>query len=141
MVRTWKAANASGRALPGSEALAAFQVLTNDVGAAVPYWRSRQGDETPLGQSIEIIGLYRHDTGQRLVGLWNRFEGEQTAIIAAVDSSATLIFSDGTRQTITPTGGNYVITLSGATNQNFVPDKFNSYMVGGRTVILVESME
>ncbi len=123
------------------EALSAFQILTNDVGEAVPYWRSRQGEATPLGQPIEIIGLYRLDTKQRLVGLWNRFEGEQTAIIPAVDSSATLIFSDGTRQTITPAGGNYVIQLQGATNQNFVPDKFNSYMISGRTVILMETLE
>ncbi len=123
------------------EALAAFQILTNDVGQAVPYWRSRQGEATPLGQPIEIIGLYRLDTKQRLVGLWNRFEGEQTVIIPAVDSSATLIFSDGTRQTITPAGGNYVIQLQGATNQNFVPDKFNSYMISGRTVVLVETLE
>ncbi len=129
----------AGSARP--EALAAFQILTNDLAEGVPYLRTRQGEATPLGQPVEIIGVYRLDTKQRVIGIWNRFGEDQTALIAAVDSSATLIHSDGTRETITPTGGNYVIQLPGATNQNFTPDKFNSYMVSGKTFVLVETLE
>ncbi|MFK7802854.1 MAG: hypothetical protein AB8G95_14555 [Anaerolineae bacterium] len=129
----------AGTARPKS--LAAFQILTNDIGEGVPYWRTRQGDATPLGQPIEIIGLYRLDTKQRVLGIWNRFGTEQTASILAVSDSATLIHSDGTRQTITPNGGSYIIPLKGATNQNFTPDKFNSYMIGGETFVLVETLE
>ena len=129
----------AGTARP--ESLAAFQILTNDVGEAVPYWRTRQGEATPLGQPIEIIGLYRLDTKQRVLGIWNRFGSDQVATILAVSDSATLIHADGTRQTITPNGGSYVIPLKGATNQNFTPDKFNSYMISGETFVLVEKLE
>ncbi|MEM8858171.1 MAG: hypothetical protein AAGD96_07615, partial [Chloroflexota bacterium] len=129
---------------PGSarpEALSAFQILTNDVGEAVPYTRTRQGDDTPLGQPIEIIFLYRHDTEQRIVGLWNRFNGNQEAVLEATSDSAILINADGTRETITPTNGEYKIQLAGATNQNFTPDAFNSFMIGGDTYVLVETLE
>ncbi|MFT5194771.1 MAG: hypothetical protein ACI9EW_001584 [Cellvibrionaceae bacterium] len=129
----------AGTARP--ESLAAFQILTNDIGEGVPYWRTRQGEATALGQPIEIIGLYRHDTKQRVLGIWNRFGTDQTASILAVSDSAILIGSDGIRQTITPNGGNYVIPLRGATNQNFTPDGYNSYMISGETFVLIETLK
>ncbi len=99
----------SGTPRPG---YAAYGVVTQYLAGAVPYWRLRP---TP---NQELVALQNPGTQQRVIAMWARFSVTETTSIPATSSSATLVFPDGTTQTITPAGGVYNITLPWATNYN-----------------------
>ncbi len=119
-------------------ALTAFQLLTGYAQGVQPLTRSR-----PNG-TIEIIQLLPPLTNTRLVGMWALTDRPETAVIPARSGSALLVRTDGFTQTVTPTNGEYRISLPGATNKNgpyspgspyFDP---SLYMIGGKTYILIE---
>ncbi|MCA9986848.1 MAG: hypothetical protein KDE59_21210, partial [Anaerolineales bacterium] len=118
--------------------LAAYQVLTHYVRDVVPYWRSRPGGPDPANGPQEWIAFYQPATRQRIIGMWSRFGGSQTAVLPATAGSATLIYPDGTTQTILPTNGVYTLQLPGATNQN-APWDPTLYPIGGRPLIIIEA--
>ncbi|MCO5195003.1 MAG: hypothetical protein M9930_17220 [Anaerolineae bacterium] len=109
----------------------AFQVLTTHVTDVEPLWYQPGG-------GVEQIALYRPNSGERLLVVWARTNADETVTIAALDSSATLIAPDGSTQTATPNGGQYVLNLSGATNQNY-PFGGGVYAIGGEPIIVMES--
>ena len=118
--------------------LAAYQVLTHYVRDVVPYWRSRPGGPDPANGPQEWIAFYQPATRQRIIGMWARFGGSQTAVLPATAGSATLIYPDGTTQTILPANGVYTLQLPGATNQNALWDP-TLYPIGGRPLIIIEA--
>lgn len=108
----------------------AFQVLTTHVTGVEPLWYQPGG-------GVEQIALYRPNSGDRLLAVWARTNANETVTIAALDNSATLIAPDGSTQTVMPTGGQYVLNLPGATNQNY-PFGSGVYAIGGEPIIVVE---
>ena len=118
--------------------LAAYQVLTTHVTDVVPYWRSRPGGPNPADGPQEWIAFYQPATNRRIIGMWARFGEAQTAVVPATAGSATLVYTDGTTQTILPTNGVYTLQLAGATNQN-APWDPTLYPIGGAPLILIES--
>lgn len=115
----------------------AFHLLTTHLQGVEPLWRTRPGGSEPNNGPQEIIALYKPSTGQRFIAMWARFGQAQTAIIAAQAANATLIYPDGTSQTIFPSNGFYQVQLPAATNQNAFWDP-TLYMIGGSPRILVE---
>ncbi|MCA9981308.1 MAG: fibronectin type III domain-containing protein, partial [Anaerolineales bacterium] len=118
----------------------AYKLLTTHLQGIQPLWRSRPGGEDPYNGPQELIAFYQPSAGKRVIGMWARDNRPQTAVITATATSALLIHTDGTQQTITPQDGVYRINLPGATNQNAFWDP-NLYMIGGDTRLLIEDFD
>ena len=121
--------------------LSAYQLTTQILADAAPYWRLRPGSEDPNNGPQEWIAFHNPTTNERIIGLWARFGTEETAVVPATSPTltATLVYSNGITQDIIAIDGHYTITLPPATNQN-APWDPNLYPIGGSPVILIESM-
>jgi hypothetical protein len=114
----------------------AFQLLTTYLTEISPLWRARPGGANPNDGPQEHIALYNTELGARIIGMWARFGQEETAVVPAKNSSAQLLYPDGTLETIYPENGVYTITLPPATNRNNPYDP--AYQIGGSPRILIE---
>ena len=112
-------------------AYAAFQTVARYLDGATPISGSR---DTRNG--IERMS-FRHPNGARVTVMWNWNSAARTISVRASASSALLVDHTGGTTTITPSGGNYSMTLPGATNFNQIGDP-NNAMIGGATYLLVE---
>ncbi|MCA9932861.1 MAG: hypothetical protein H6662_03945 [Ardenticatenaceae bacterium] len=131
---------------------AAYRVLTTYLTNVTPYLRQRLGAPKCVGpfngqmvEPIEVIGFEQPGTGKRVVGLWTLCGDNETAVLTATNpaGTATLVYPDGSTQAISAQNGSYTIQLPGATNRNPYPGAEYPapfYPIGGRPVILVESM-
>lgn len=121
---------------------AAFRVLTTHLRDVVPLWRQRPGDDddNPVTGPQEWIAFYRPATGQRIVGMWSRVGHNELARLPAIAAQATLVWPDGSTQTIRPRNGVYEISLPGATYQNTptLGTDSSRYAIGGRPAIVIE---
>jgi hypothetical protein len=101
-------------------------------------YRVRPYGTTPTNGPQEWLGFFRHDTKKRVAVLWSRFDIQgQVAELPASDTWATLVYPDGTTQSIAPVDGLYSIPLPPATNQN-TPGNSSLRAIGGRPVIVIE---
>ena len=121
--------------------LAAYQVVTNYLVDAAPYWRQRPGGTDPANGPQEWIAFYRPSTKERIIGMWARFGTEETTVLPATSptNTAQLVYANGITETITAVNDYYTITLPPATNQN-APWDPDLYPIGGPPVILIEEM-
>ena len=117
----------------------AFQLLTTYFTDVEPLWRLRPGNNDPVNGPQEWIAFYQPATQSRILGVWTRFDSEQTAVISTTNAKGTalLITPDGITQTLTATNGVFTLTLPAATNQNAIWDPA-LYPIGGRPAILIE---
>jgi hypothetical protein len=116
---------------------AAFQLLPTYLTEVAPLWRARPGGTDPDNGPQEHIALYNTEMNARIIGMWARIGQQETAVVTAHNSSALLLYPDGTVQTIFPVNGVYTITLPPATNLNN-PFQPGVYQIGGPPRILIE---
>ncbi len=117
---------------------AAFQLLPTYMNEVAPLWRARPGGTDPYDGPQEHIAFYNTELEARIIGMWARFGQTETAVVTAHNSSAQLLYPDGTVETIYPQNGVYTIVLPPATNQGN-PFQPGIYQIGGPPRILVES--
>jgi hypothetical protein len=131
----WEHPN-GGTPRPG---LTAVQLLTTHFTDVEPLWQLRPGSSDPANGPEEWIAFYQPETKSRILGMWARFGSEQTAVVPTTNANSTaqLIWPDGTTQTVTAVTGEFTITLPGATNHNAIWDP-TLYPIGGRPAILIE---
>lgn len=113
----------------------AFHLMAQVFGA-VPFVG---GEETRV-DGVTIFDFERPSTRERILVIWNRRFEQNTAVIPAANSSATLYTMEGVN-TIIPQGKNYVIPLRAAIPDNYPdlePDDISA--IAGEPVILVESL-
>ncbi len=118
--------------LPGvpRPAYTAYQVAADEFRDVQPTWRYHD-----YASGLGRVALFR-PPDQRVLVIWNwSFEDRSFDIIATGDSGE-LVDMTGARQTVTPVGGSYSITLPAATNDNW--DQAGA-MIGGKPYILVET--
>jgi hypothetical protein len=115
----------------------AFQLLSTYLTEVAPLWRARPGGANPNDGPQEHIALYNTEMEARIIGMWARFGGEETAVVPAHNDSAQLLYPDGTTETIYPEDGVYTITLPPATNLNNYHEP-GIYQIGGPPRILIE---
>jgi hypothetical protein len=132
----------------------AFKALTTTLTNVEPYWRQRMGEPCSCPDQLnpgdltrrtppqEWIAFYREDTGQRIIAMWTLCDRQETAVVPVSNpaGTATLVFADGTTETINAVNGAYTIQLPPATNRNpFGSEGTNAlFPIGGRPVLLVE---
>ena len=122
---------------------AAFRVLTTYLRDVTPLWRQRPGDDdgNPVTGPQEWIAFYQPATARRIVGMWSRVGNDELARLPAIAAQATLVWPDGSVETITPHNGVYEIVLPGATYQNTptLATDSSSFAIGGRPAIVIEA--
>jgi hypothetical protein len=110
-------------------AYTAYQIVTQELNDVQPVWRS-------LADGLGRVALYRSPS-ERVLVVWNWEKGERAVPLWGTGNQGVLIDQEGNRQTLTPSGGLYTLTLAPATNTNWqrVPEP----MIGGKPYILIET--
>lgn len=109
----------------------AYQVATRYLSGLAPYWRQR-----PTAAQ-ELVALQNNQTGERVIAMWARSYVTETVVIAATWTTATLVYPNGSTQTIAPVGSAYTLMLPAATNTT-IPTSDGYAGIGGSPRILIE---
>ena len=109
----------------------AYQVAARYLGGSVSASRSAVGDYEKVVVETLQSGARRWATV-----VWKRTPGDGVLTLPG-SGTGTLVDQNGATQTISASGGSFVISLRGATNNRNFSDDPNDYIVGGPPRILV----